>query len=79
MDRYYFTILSHTFQIIAHTFVRISNRGGIMEQKPLKDKICISLDPEVIREIKRLAEEDDRSFSGYINKVLRDHVRTTGR
>ena len=46
-----------------------------MEQRPLKDKICISLDPDVVKKIRKLAEEDDRSFSGYINKVLREHVR----
>ncbi len=46
-----------------------------MEQKPLKDKLCISLDPDVVQRIKELAEEDDRSFSGFINKILRDYIR----
>lgn len=46
-----------------------------MEQKPLKDKICISLDPDIVIEIKRLAEEDDRSFSSYINRILRDYLK----
>jgi len=46
-----------------------------MEQKPLKDKLCISLDPDVVQKIKKLAEEDDRSFSGFINKILRDYIR----
>ncbi len=43
--------------------------------KPLKVKLTISLDPDVEHEIRVLAEEDDRSFSAYINKVLRDHVK----
>ena len=46
-----------------------------MEQKPLKDKICISLDPEVVQQIKELAEKDDRSLSSYINKVLKQHLK----
>ena len=46
-----------------------------MEQKPLKDKICISLDPDIVEKIKNLAEEDDRSFSSYINKVLKDYLK----
>ena len=48
-----------------------------MDQKPLKDKLCISLDPDVVQKIKELAEEDDRSFSGFINKILRDYIRNT--
>lgn len=50
-----------------------------MNQKPLKEKLSIALDPDVVREIKKLAEEDDRSFSGYINKVLREHIKTIGK
>ena len=46
-----------------------------MEQKPLKEKVSIALDPEVIRKIKKLAEEDDRSFSSFVNKVLRDYLK----
>ena len=45
-------------------------------QKPLKDKVSISLDPEVVTKIQRLAEEDDRTFSSYINKILKEHIRT---
>ena len=39
--------------------------------KPLKTKVSITLDSEIIDEIKILAEEDDRSFSQYINLVLK--------
>ena len=34
--------------------------------KPLKIKVSITLDLEIIDEIKVLAEEDDRSFSQYV-------------
>lgn len=42
--------------------------------KPLKNKVSITLDSDVIEKIKELADEDDRSFSQYINIVLRKHV-----
>ncbi len=40
--------------------------------KPLKTKVSITLDDNIIKEIKDLAEKDDRSFSQYINKILKD-------
>jgi predicted transcriptional regulator len=43
--------------------------------RPLKGKVSITLDGDVVEEVKRLAEEDDRSFSQYINRVLRKHVK----
>ena len=43
--------------------------------KPLKNKVSITLDADVIDKIKELAEEDDRSFSQYINLVLREHIQ----
>ena len=43
-------------------------------QKPLKTKVSITLDEEVIKKIKELAEADDRNFSQYINLVLKKHI-----
>ncbi len=42
--------------------------------KPLKNKVSITLDEDVIERIKQLAEDDDRSFSQYINMVLKEHL-----
>ena len=47
-------------------------------QKPLKNKVSITLDEEVIRRIKELAEADDRNFSQYINLVLKKHIEREG-
>ena len=47
-------------------------------QKPLKSKVSITLDEEVIRRIKELAEADDRNFSQYINLVLKKHIEKKG-
>ncbi len=42
--------------------------------KPLKTKVSITLDEDIINEIRILAEKDDRNFSQYINMVLRNHI-----
>lgn len=42
--------------------------------KPLKDKVSITLDADIIERIRKLANEDDRSFSQYINMVLKDYL-----
>lgn len=42
--------------------------------KPLKTKVSITLDTNIIEQIKELAENDDRSFSQYINLVLKEYL-----
>ena len=48
-------------------------------QKPLKSKVSITLDEEVIKRIKELAEADDLNFSQYINLVLKRHIESQNR
>ncbi|MCI8768872.1 MAG: ribbon-helix-helix domain-containing protein [Schaedlerella sp.] len=42
--------------------------------KPLKSKVSITLDSDIIEKIKQLAENDDRSFSQYINLILKEYL-----
>ena len=42
--------------------------------RPLKAKVSITLDEELIKDVKKVAEQDDRSFSQYINVVLNKHL-----
>lgn len=42
--------------------------------KPLKEKISITLDNDLLERIRYLAEYDDRSLSQYINLVLKKHL-----
>lgn len=42
--------------------------------KPLKSKVSITLDEDIIEKIKELAENDDRSFSQYINMILKEYI-----
>ncbi len=44
--------------------------------KPLKNKVSITLNEDIVERIKQLAEDDDRSFSQYINMVLKEHLNT---
>lgn len=46
-----------------------------MNNKPYKIKVSVSLDEDIIEKCKHLAEEDDRSFSQYINLVLRKWIK----
>ena len=48
-------------------------RGGDM--KPLKEKISITIDSDVLEKIKIQAENDDRSLSQYINLILKEHLK----
>lgn len=42
--------------------------------KPLKTRISITIDSDILEKIKQMAEEDDRSVSQYINIVLKDWI-----
>lgn len=43
--------------------------------KPLKSKVSITLDSDIIDKIKERAEKDDRSFSQYINVNFQKRVQ----
>lgn len=43
--------------------------------KPLKEKISITIDNDILGKIKLEAENDDRSLSQYINIVLKQHIK----
>lgn len=42
--------------------------------KPLKQKISITIDEDILEKVRGLAEECDRSLSQYINLVLKEHL-----
>lgn len=46
----------------------------IPTMKPLKTKVSITLDIDVVEMLKELAEQDDRSFSQYVNLVLKRYL-----
>lgn len=42
--------------------------------KPLKKKVSITLDEDIVTQVKGLSEQDDRSLSQYINIILRKYL-----
>lgn len=43
--------------------------------KQLKEKVSITLDWDLLKKTRDLAENCDRSLSQYINIVLKEHIR----
>ncbi len=43
--------------------------------RPLKEKVSITIDNDVLAKLKDRAEYDDRSLSQYINLVLKQHIK----
>ncbi|MCH5162298.1 MAG: ribbon-helix-helix protein, CopG family [Clostridiales bacterium] len=43
--------------------------------KPLKEKISITIDSDLLKRLKEEADKDDRSLSQYINLVLRKYIK----
>ena len=43
--------------------------------RPLKEKISITIDSDILEKLKVKAEKDDRSLSQYINLVLKQHLK----
>ena len=42
--------------------------------KPLKDKISITIDSDLLEKLREIADEDCRPLSQYINLVLKEHI-----
>ncbi|MBR6050439.1 MAG: toxin-antitoxin system protein [Clostridia bacterium] len=45
--------------------------------KPLKEKISITIDGDILEQAKREAEDQDRSLSQFINIILKEYFRKT--
>lgn len=43
--------------------------------RPLKEKISITIDCDILEKIREEAENDDRSLSQYINIILKQHIK----
>ncbi len=44
--------------------------------KPLKEKISITIDADLLEKLKHEAECDDRSLSQYINLILKKYINS---
>lgn len=61
----YLSTLNHILCII--------KTGDVM--KPLKEKISITIDSDLLELLRQEAERDDRSLSQYINVALKEHIK----
>ena len=43
--------------------------------RPLKEKISITIDNDLLEKARELAELDDRSLSQFINIALKDYIK----
>ena len=43
--------------------------------KPLKEQISITVDGDLLEKARKLAENDDRSLSQFINIALKEYVK----
>lgn len=43
--------------------------------KPLKEKISITIDADLLKDLKDEAEKDERSLSQFINLILRKYIK----
>ena len=62
--------LSIFFCILSYNIFEVINL------KPLKEKISITIDNDILKKLKEKAEYDDRSLSQYINLVLKQHINS---
>ena len=46
----------------------------VSEVRPLKDRVTITLDSDIVARLRELADEDARPFSQYINVILRKYL-----
>lgn len=46
----------------------------VIKLNPLKEKISITLDGDLLKKIREKAAEDDRSVSQYINLILKKYI-----
>lgn len=47
----------------------------VITMKPLKEKISITIDNDLLSKLREQAELDDRSLSQYINLILKQHIQ----
>ena len=45
--------------------------------RPLKQKVSVTLDEDIVKRVKELSEEQQRSFSQYINLEHLKHLEQT--
>lgn len=68
---------SHLSILNTHKWYYFFIRGE--DLRPLKEKVSVTIDSDVMESLRTLAEESARPLSQYINLVLRNHIRAVAK
>ena len=68
------SIVSYLLRLINILYEPVVYYIRVKNMKPLKDKISITIDSDLLEKLREIADEDCRPLSQYINLVLRRHV-----
>ena len=72
---YYFILLYTTLYYLSiPDSILLYNSFEVIFVKPLKEKISITIDSDILAKLRISAENDDRSLSQYINIILKSYV-----
>lgn len=67
-------IYDNTIFVNILSYLMVQWPRGEPFMKPLKEKVCITLDNDLLEKLRKKAEYDDRSLSSYINLILRRFI-----
>ena len=68
------SIVSYLVRLVNILYEPVVYYIRVKNMKPLKDKISITIDSDLLEKLREIADEDCRPLSQYINLVLRKHV-----
>lgn len=63
------------YQIAFYYIIIVIIYRAVIFMRPLKEKISITIDGDLLEALRNEAENDDRSLSQYINLILKEHLR----
>lgn len=75
MIAYYYILFCHISKHFKSVCDIIIKNEEVTKMKALKKQISITIDSDIIKQIRYYAEEDDRPLSQYINRVLKEHIK----
>jgi predicted transcriptional regulator len=52
----------------------VSTKRNTKQQAPKTVVIGVRIETELVEQLKRIADEDDRSLSGAMRKIVKDHL-----
>ena len=76
LTHYISSILSYFILFVKYKCDFSYNYFKRQTMKPLKEKISITIDSDLLKDLKEAADKDDRSLSQFINLILRKYIKS---